>query len=83
MSTDIMNSFSPLDEMIQLIYQSVYQFVVMSSVTPDKWTVHVGMVGDAGRWWRGVWEEKDVAGVLVSVPVTFFQSNFLYFIFGL
>lgn len=69
MSTDIMGNFSPLDELIQLIYQDIYQFVVMSTATYDKWTVHVGMVGDAGRWWRGVWEEKDVVGVVVSVLV--------------
>lgn len=69
MSADIIGNFSPLDELIQLIYQSIYQFVVMSSVTYDKWTVHVGMVGDAGRWWRGVWEEKDVVGVVVSVSL--------------
>ncbi|KAF9453946.1 hypothetical protein P691DRAFT_657131 [Macrolepiota fuliginosa MF-IS2] len=68
MSTDIIGCFSPLDELIQLIYQSIYQFVVMSSVTYDKWTVHVGMVGDAGRWWRGVWEEKNVVGVVGHKP---------------
>jgi hypothetical protein len=67
MSTDIMSGLSPLDELIQLIYQSIYQFVVMSSVTHDKWTVHVGMVGNTGRWWRGVWEEKDVVNIVVSL----------------
>jgi hypothetical protein len=66
-STDVMGNFSPMDELIQLIYQNIYQFVVMSSVTLDKWTVYVGMVGDAGRWWRGVWEEQDVIGVVVSM----------------
>ncbi|EKM80772.1 hypothetical protein AGABI1DRAFT_71284, partial [Agaricus bisporus var. burnettii JB137-S8] len=66
-STDIMGNFSPMDELIQLIYQNIYQFVVMSSVTFDKWTVYVGMVGEAGRWWRGFWEERDVISVVVSI----------------
>lgn len=35
----------------------------MSSTTHDEWTVHVGMVGDTGRWWRGVWGKKDVSVV--------------------
>ncbi|XP_006460893.1 hypothetical protein AGABI2DRAFT_69774 [Agaricus bisporus var. bisporus H97] len=65
-STDIMGNFSPMDELIQLIYQNIYQFVVMSSVTFDKWTVYVGMVGEAGRWWRGFWEERDVISVVVN-----------------
>lgn len=75
MSTDIMGNFSPLDELIQLIYQGIYQFVVMSSVTHDKWTVHVGMVGDTGRWWRGIWEENDVIGAVVSVPLILFLGR--------
>jgi len=60
----IIDLFGPLDEMIQLIYQGIYQFIVMSSTTHDEWTVHVGMVGDTGRWWRGVWGEKDVSVVV-------------------
>jgi len=63
----IIDLFGPLDEMIQLIYQGIHQFVVMSNTTHDEWTVHIGMVGVAGRWWRGVWREKDV-----SVVVSYF-----------
>jgi len=62
----IIDLFGPLDEMIQLIYQGIHQFVVMSNTTHDEWAVHVGMVGVAGRWWRGVWKEKDVVSVVVS-----------------
>lgn len=73
-STDIMGNFSPMDELIQLIYQNIYQFVVMSSVTFDKWTVYVGMVGEAGRWWRGFWEERDVISVVVSIQSCYISS---------
>lgn len=82
MTTDIISNLSPLDELIQLIYQSIHQFVVMSSVTHDKWTVHVGMVGAAGRWWRGVWEEKNVVNVIVSLPLIFSIKLFAFVNFG-
>ncbi|KAF7782387.1 hypothetical protein Agabi119p4_1763 [Agaricus bisporus var. burnettii] len=66
-----------MDELIQLIYQNIYQFVVMSSVTFDKWTVYVGMVGEAGRWWRGFWEERDVISVVGPNPTEKLLETFV------
>ncbi|KAJ2931237.1 hypothetical protein H1R20_g5834, partial [Candolleomyces eurysporus] len=66
MSTDVFSSFSALDELIQVIYQSIYKFVVLSSVTDDKWTVYMGLSDSEGRWWKGSWEDHDVHAVLGS-----------------
>lgn len=65
MSTDIFSSFSALDELIQVIYQSIYKFVVLSSVTDDRWTVYMGLSDSEGRWWKGSWEDSDVHAILV------------------
>lgn len=55
-----LSNFVCLDELTQVIYQSFYKFVVHSSVSDDEWTVHVGLAGQEGRWWRGCWKEEDV-----------------------
>jgi len=59
-SDDLLSHFGPLDELIQVIYQGHLKFVVLSAVDEVSWTVHVGLSGDEGRWWRGRWTEKDV-----------------------
>jgi len=56
--------FIALDELIQLIYQGDSQFVVVSKVTKDAWTVHVGLARD-GRWWQGRWTEDNVLAIAV------------------
>ncbi|KAI0769631.1 hypothetical protein BD413DRAFT_671700 [Trametes elegans] len=69
MSSDqnsVFSHFSPLDELIQVIYQGSSRFVIISSVDDDSWTVHVGLTGEEGRWWQGRWTEKDVRAVLGS-----------------
>lgn len=65
MSADVFSSFSALDELIQVIYQSIYKFVVLSSVADDKWSIYMGLSDSDGRWWKGSWEGRDVHTVLV------------------
>ncbi|KAJ3490936.1 hypothetical protein NLI96_g1066 [Meripilus lineatus] len=60
--TDILTHFAALDELIQLIYQGSHKFVVLSSVDDVSWTIHLGLNGDDGRWWRGRWTERDIRG---------------------
>jgi hypothetical protein len=64
MSADVLANFSCLDELTQVVYQSVHRFVVLSSVS-DAWTIHLGLAGPEGRWWRGGWGEDDILRVVV------------------
>ena len=57
---DLLTNFSCLDELTQVIYQGICKFVVVSAVSDDTWSVHVGLSGQQGRWWRGSWTEEDV-----------------------
>ncbi|KAK7472987.1 hypothetical protein VKT23_001091 [Stygiomarasmius scandens] len=52
--------FGCLDELIQVIYHKFDRFVLLSNVTDDEWTVHVGLSGEQGRWWQGSWKDTDV-----------------------
>lgn len=52
--------FLSLDELIQVIYQGSSRFVVISSVEESSWTVHLGLTGVEGRWWRGQWADEDI-----------------------
>ncbi|KAF8627799.1 hypothetical protein AX15_004225 [Amanita polypyramis BW_CC] len=56
--------FGCLDELTQVIYQGVYRFVVLSSVTDAEWILHMGLVDSQGRWWQGRWTEDNVLGIL-------------------
>lgn len=60
----VFENFSALDELIQIIYQDINKFVVLSNVSDAEWTVHVGQ-SDEGRWWRGSWTEADVTKLVV------------------
>ncbi len=64
----VFDSFAPLDEIIQVIYQGVHRFVILSNVNfgpiEPGWDVHVGLA-DTGRWWKGRWMEKDVEDIAV------------------
>jgi len=60
MSSDPFANFSCLDELVQVIYQSIYKFVVLSTVSQDEWHVHLGLAGSEGRWWHGSWKEEDI-----------------------
>jgi len=59
--------FSALDEMIQIVYQGSAKFVLMSRVDYISWTVHLGLSGPEGRWWRGKWTDEDVKAIAVSL----------------
>jgi len=50
--------FSSLDELIQIVYQGSAKFVLMSRVDYSSWTVHLGLSGPEGRWWRGRWNDE-------------------------
>ncbi len=63
---DFISDFSALDELIQLIYQGSYKFVLISSVDSVSWTIHLGLTGSEGRWWKGKWTEKDIDKFIVS-----------------
>jgi len=64
--SDILANFSCLDELTQVIYQSIYKFVVLSTVSDDKWNIHLGLSGAQGRWWHGSWGEKDIRHIFGS-----------------
>jgi len=55
-------NFKSLDQLIQLIYQSVYKFVVISTAPEgsDYWAVHVGV---DGRWLHGKWTRENLHGI--------------------
>ena len=61
--------FSALDELIQIVYQGTLKFVLISTVDRTSWTVHLGLSGPEGRWWRGKWTDEDVKAITVRVCV--------------
>ena len=63
MSTDVMANFGALDELVQVIYQGMDKFVLLSDIT-DKWNIHLGLTGPEGRWWRGSWSAADVRAIV-------------------
>jgi len=54
--------FTRLEGLIQLFSCKSSRFVLLSSVSPDAWTVKLGQISD-GKWWEGVWSEEDVLGI--------------------
>ncbi|KAH9895014.1 hypothetical protein C8Q73DRAFT_483158 [Cubamyces lactineus] len=75
--SDTLSHFTPLDELIQVIYQGSGRFVIISSVDESSWTTHVGLTGEEGRWWRGRWTEKDVREVIGSKVSGFLLDSFV------
>ncbi|KAJ7287348.1 hypothetical protein C8J57DRAFT_1283612 [Mycena rebaudengoi] len=59
-------NFGCLDELVQVIYQGMDKFVVLSAVSDSDWTIHLGLSGSEGRWWRGSWREADILAVVGS-----------------
>ncbi|KAA1472932.1 hypothetical protein DENSPDRAFT_872498 [Dentipellis sp. KUC8613] len=59
----LLDHFSPLDELIQLIYQGSSRFVLLSHVDLSRdepaWRVRMGLARE-GLWWQGRWTEADV-----------------------
>jgi len=60
MPTDVLSHFGALDELIQVIYEGIERFVLLSKVDYESWTMYLGLQGPEGRWWRGCWLEKDI-----------------------
>lgn len=65
MTIDFISSFGGLDELVQIIYQGAHRFVLLSTVDDEKWSLHLGMAGPEGRWWRGTWAQDDVLTLVV------------------
>ena len=67
-----LDSFTPLEDLIQVIYQGLNRFVLLSKVDFDSlepsWIVYLGLADD-GRWWKGKWVEKDVHDFIVSTSM--------------
>jgi hypothetical protein len=64
---DMISHFGAVDELIQLIYQGTNKFVLISCVNNVDWTLHLGLTGIEGRWWKGSWSEKDILRFLVGM----------------
>ncbi|KAH9847183.1 hypothetical protein C2E23DRAFT_742387 [Lenzites betulinus] len=75
--SDAMSHFTPLDELVQVIYQGSSRFVIISSVDDASWTVHVGLTGEDGRWWQGRWTEKDVRKFVGAKVSGFLLDSFV------
>ncbi|KAG1742125.1 hypothetical protein EDB19DRAFT_1827786 [Suillus lakei] len=67
MSTDVLSHFGVLDELIQVIYQGLDRFVVLSQVTESAWSIYLGLKGPEGRWWRGSWSAKHIINITNGV----------------
>ena len=65
MAIDMSLDFAALDELIQIIYQGMHKFIVISNVTTTAWTVHLALTDSEGRWWSGKWTEKEVLDAIV------------------
>lgn len=65
---DVLSHFGTLDELIQIIYEGIERFVLLSSIDDisQEWIVHLGLQGPEGRWWRGSWSDKDILRLTVS-----------------
>lgn len=62
----MLSTFGTLDERIQILYQGSNRFVVISGVSYSEWTIHIGLSGAEGRWWRGTVTKADIKTFLVS-----------------
>lgn len=64
----VFTNFAALDDLVQVIYQDINRFVIISNVSDTEWTVHLGK-SDEGRWWVGRWTEAEVTKIVVRVFV--------------
>ncbi|TFY74739.1 hypothetical protein EWM64_g9273 [Hericium alpestre] len=62
----LLDHFSLLDELIQVIYQGSARFVIISTLDHSRkdpsWRIRLGLARE-GRWWQGRWTEDDVLQV--------------------
>ncbi|KAI0645481.1 hypothetical protein C8Q79DRAFT_910074 [Trametes meyenii] len=75
--SDAISHFTPLDELIQVIYQGSARFVIISSVDDTSWNIHAGHAGDEGRWWCGRWTDKDVRDAVGARVSGFLLDSFV------
>ncbi|KAH8827967.1 hypothetical protein DL96DRAFT_1130058 [Flagelloscypha sp. PMI_526] len=75
MSTDVFANFSALDELIQVIYQGVEVFTVLSNVSDidNCWSIHLS---SNGRWWKGYWTPRNVLDIIGSSPSSSLLEQF-------
>jgi hypothetical protein len=71
-----LSHFGVLDELIQVIYQGFDRFVVLSQVTESAWSIHLGLKGPEGRWWRGSWSTKHILDITNGVQSSQVFENF-------
>ena len=64
MAESVLDNFTVLDEVVQLVYQGSFRFVVLSHIKDDAWLLHAGLARE-GRWWQGRWLENDVLHFVV------------------
>ncbi|KAL0579768.1 hypothetical protein V5O48_002262 [Marasmius crinis-equi] len=57
--------FGCLDELVQVIYQGINRFVLLSNVDDEQWTCKLGLAGE-GKWWSGSWKESDIHAIVGS-----------------
>jgi len=76
MASDILTHFGCLDELVQVVYQGFSRFVVLSKVDDQSWTIHLGLQGPEGRWWKGRWTAEDILHVAGSKSSAKFLETF-------
>ncbi|KAG9220974.1 hypothetical protein CCMSSC00406_0002426 [Pleurotus cornucopiae] len=76
MTIDFISSFGGLDELVQIIYQGAHRFVLLSTIDDEKWSLHLGMSGPEGRWWRGIWAQDDILSLVGSNPSAILLDTF-------
>lgn len=67
MTTDVLSHFAKLNGLIQTISRGSERFVLVSRVNAAAWTVHVGLQGPEGKWWKGTWTPKDILDIVVRL----------------
>ncbi|KAF9495285.1 hypothetical protein BDN71DRAFT_1447691 [Pleurotus eryngii] len=76
MTIDFISSFGGLDELVQIIYQGAHRFVLLSTVDDERLSLHLGMSGPEGRWWRGIWAQDDILSLIGSNPSPILLNTF-------
>ena len=61
--------FTALHGLTQVVTKNETRFVLISTVTLESWTIHLG-IADEGKWLTGSWREDDVLAIAVR-PVLF------------
>jgi hypothetical protein len=66
--------FFAIDELIQVIYQGFYKFVLYTKTEDDAWIIYLAMLDDdKAVFWKGAWSEGDVSELIVGLSHNSFQ----------